>query len=170
MLMNIYFYCMAKKILTKDSEFVVGEEKILNYILAFLFLILFALGLVPSLKNSFSTERILDYLLIMALLPSIMFFMKARSRRAYIRVNKTGIYQDEILVTAWNKFLNAFIKEKPLTLQWRDNFLLVIEFTKEDPTKGFRRLIKLTNTQNKSEEDIIAAIKFFWQLYQSGRL
>ncbi len=168
--MNIYFYCMAKKILTKDSEFVVGEEKILNYILAFLFLILFAIGLVPSLKNSFSTERILDYLLIMALLPSIMFFTKARSRRVYIRVNKTGIYQDEILVTAWNKFLNAFIKEKPLTLQWRDNFLLVIEFTKEDPTKGFRRLIKLTNTQNKSEEDIIAAIKFFWQLYQSGRL
>ncbi len=47
--------------------------------------------------------------------------------------------------------------------------MLVIEFTKEDPTKGFRRFIKLTNTQNKSEEDIIAAIKFFWQLYQSGR-
>lgn len=169
MLMNSYFYCMAKKALTKDSEFIVGEEKILNYILAFLFLIIFVLGLVPTLKNGFSTDRILDYLLMMALLPSFMFFTKARSRRVYIRVNKTGIYQDEMLVTGWDKFLNAYIKEKPLTLKWRDNFMLVIEFTKEDPTKGFRRFIKLTNTQNKSEEDIIAAIKFFWQLYQSGR-
>lgn len=160
---------MAKKALTKDCEFEVGEEKILNYILAFLFLILFVIGLVPSLKNSFSIERILDYLLLMALFPSYLFFTKARSSRVYIRVNKTGIYQDEELVTGWNQFLNAYIKEKPVTLSWRDNFLLVIEFTREDPTKGFRRFIKLTNTQNKSEEDIIAAIKFFWQLYQSGR-
>lgn len=43
--------------------------------------------------------------------------------------------------------------------------MLVIEFTKEDPAKGFRRFIKLTNTQNKSEEEIIEAIRFFWKLY-----
>lgn len=157
---------MAKKVLTKDSEFVVGEEKILNYILAFLLLFLFIVGLVPSLKNSFSIERILDYLLMMALLPSFLFFTKARSHRVYIRVNKTGIYQDEELVTGWDKFLKAYIKEKPVTLSWRDNFLLVIEFTKADPSKGFRRFIKLTNTQNKSEEEIIEAIRFFWKLHQ----
>ena len=164
--MNIYFYCMANKALTIDSEFVVGEEKILNYILGFLFLIIFVLGLVPSLKHSLSTERIFDYLLMMALLPAFMFLSKARSKRVYIRVNRKGIFQDEQLVTGWDNFLKAYIKEKPVTLRWRDNFMLVIEFTKDDPAKGFRRFIKLTNTQNKSEEDIIAAIRFFWKLHQ----
>jgi hypothetical protein len=168
--MNSYFDSMAKKELTKESEFVVGEEKILNYILGFLFLIIFILGLVPSVKNNISADRALDYLLMMALVPSIMFFTKARSRRVYIRVNKTGIYQDEMLVTGWDNFLNAYVKEKPVTLRWRDNFMLVIEFTKEEPGKGFRRFIKLTNTQNKSEEDIIAAILFFWKLHQSAAI
>jgi hypothetical protein len=168
MWMNIYFYGMAKKVLTKESEFVVGEEKILNYIMAFLFLALFAAGFLPTLNNSFIANSVLDYLLMMALLPSVMFFNKARSRRVYIRINKTGIYVDEMLVTGWDKFLKAYIKEKPVTLSWRDNFILVIEFKRNDPTKGFRRFIKLTNTQNKSEEDIIAAIRFFLTLHKSA--
>ena len=154
---------MAKKTLTRDSEFVVGEEKILNYILAFLFLVLFVLGLVPSVKNNISVNRMLDYLLMLALLPCFMFFSKARSKRVFIRVNRKGIFQDEQLVTGWDNFLKAYIEEKPVALRLRDNFVLVIEFTKDDPTKGFRRFIKLTNTQNKSEEDIIAAIRFFCQ-------
>ena len=44
--------------LSKDSEFVVGEDKVLNYILAALFLALFLYGLIDAVLRHFKN---IDY-------------------------------------------------------------------------------------------------------------
>jgi len=157
---------MPKTPLTGDSEFVVTEDKVLDYILGFLFFALFLYGSIDAIRKHFTNIQYLNYLFIISLGPALYYFTKGRSGRVYIRVNKIGIYQDEKLVTGWNNFLNAYITEKAKVLSIKDNFLLIVEYTKDGSEKGFRRKIRLTNTQNKSEEEVHAAINFFWKLHQ----
>jgi hypothetical protein len=152
---------MAKNTLSRDSEFIVGEEKVLNYILATLFFGLFMYGLIDALLYQFKKMTYLNAVFAVALIPAILSFKKARSKRVYIRVNKNGIYQDERLLTNWNNYLKAYITQKEVVFSVQDNFLLVVEYRKDGSDKGFRKKIALTNTQNKSEEDVLEAIKFF---------
>lgn len=159
---------MAKKILTKEGQFVVGEERVLNYILAALCFALFLYGVVDAVNRNFRKIDYQSFVFALALIPACLFFRKARSNRIYIRINKTGIYHDEKLVTAWANFINAYIdqKEKKSFFSIQDNFILVVEYKKDG--KGFRHKIPLTNTQNKSEEDVLQAVIFFGNQYRVG--
>lgn len=155
---------MGKKPLTRESEFVVREEKVLVFILAFLFFALFLYGLIDTIIKGIKNINYLNGIFMVSLGPALIFFTKGRNKRIYLRVNKTGIFQDEELLTTWTNYLGAYITEKAKVLSIQDNFQLVIEFQKDGTdTKGFRRKIKLTNTQNKSEEEIMEAVKFFWK-------
>ena len=158
---------MGKKPLNKDSEFVVGEEKVLNYILAILCFALFMYGLIDAVRRHFVNIDYQSFFFALALIPAFLFFKKARSSRVYIRVNKTGIYQDEKLVTHWPGLLKAYLaqKEKTGLFNIQDNFLLVVEYKKDALKQGFRHKIPLTNTQNKSEEEVLEAVQFFWKEY-----
>lgn len=160
---------MAKNPLTKGSQFVVGEEKWLNYILAFLFLALFLYGLIDAIGRNFTNIDYQSYVFALALAPAIYCFRRAHSKRVYIRVNKTGIYLDEQLVTAWSGLLKVYItqKEKKSFFSIQDNFLLVVEYKKDTVKEAFRRKIPLTNTQNKSEEEVLEAVNFFWKEYRN---
>lgn len=155
---------MKKNKLTPDSEFVVGEERLLNFIIALLFFGLFLYGLIDAVNRDFKNIDYQSYVLCLALIPVVYCVRKARSRRIYIRINKTGIYQDEKLVTAWTGFIKATLaqKEKTKIINLQDNFLLLVDFKKEG--KILRRSIPLTNTQDKSEEDVLEAVRFFWRL------
>ncbi|MEK7225405.1 MAG: hypothetical protein AAB221_06955, partial [Bacteroidota bacterium] len=120
---------MAKKIFTKEDQFVVGEERVLNYILAALCLALFLYGVIDAVNRNFRKIDYQSYVFALASIPAYLFFKKARSNRIYIRVNKNGIYQDEKLVTNWANFINAYIdqKEKKNFFSIQDNFILVVE-------------------------------------------
>ncbi len=157
---------MAKKVLTSETEFIVGEEKIVNIIVGVLFSALFVYGMIDAITKEFTKLGYLSYIFFLMLVPAILAFKKATSNVVYIRINKTGIYQHEKLLAPWDKFIKAYITQKETVMTIRDNFLLVIEFTKEDPKKGYRKKIALTNTQNKSEEDIIEAIRYFRNHYK----
>lgn len=157
---------MPEKTLTKDSEFIVGEEKVLNYILAFLFFALFLYGLIDLLRHISKGIDYQNLIFFIALLPAIIFFRKGRSNRVYIRINKTGIYEGRHLITGWANLFNAYITQKETVVSIQDNFLLVIEYRKEGVKNGLRRRIPLTNTQNKSEEEVLKAVKFFWKEYR----
>ena len=158
---------MAKIPLTKESEFVVGEEKVLNYIMTAFFIALFLYGLIDAIRRHFINIDYQSFIFGFALVPAIYCFRRAHSNRVYVRVNRTGIYKDEQLVTGWSNLLNAFItqKEKTGIFNIVDNFILVVEYTKDGSPEGFRRKIPLTNTQNKSEEEVLEAVKFFWSVY-----
>jgi hypothetical protein len=159
---------MGKIPLTKDSEFLVGEEKILNYILGSLCLALFLYGLFDAARRHFINIDYQSFVFALALLPAIYCFRRANNGRVYIRVNKSGIFQDEKLVTGWSNLIKAYIaqKEKTGIFNIKDNFLLVVEYRKEDLKQGARRKLPLTNTQNKSEEEVLEAVMFFWKEYK----
>lgn len=159
---------MAGPALTPESQFTVGEEKWLNYILSILFLALALYPLAGLFIHGFRNPDYQGLVLVLAIIPAWIFFRKARSRRVFLRVNKSGIYQDEKLLTGWKGFIRAYLDQQQKTVTIRDNFVLVVEYKKEDLNKVYKRVIALTNTQNQSEEDIMAAIRFFLALYRQG--
>jgi hypothetical protein len=158
---------MSKTPLNKDSQFLVGEEKVMDYILAFLFFALFLYGAIDAASNQLIHANTLSYVFILFAAPALLFIIKAKSKRIYIRINKTGIYTDEQLVTDWPNLLNVYVDQKEVVLSIQDNFILVVEYRKDGFKQGFRRKIPLTNTQNKSEEEILEAVKFFWKEYRN---
>ncbi|HEV7779705.1 MAG TPA: hypothetical protein VGO58_00485 [Chitinophagaceae bacterium] len=149
---------MAKKPLTRDSQFIVGEERVLNYVITGIFLAVFILGCF-DIKS-------LGIALVLPLGLAVFYFIKARSKKIFIRINIRGIYQDEKLVTGWDHFIKATLSQKPQVLDIRDNFVLIVDYRKEGIMGGQRRTIPLTNTQNQSEEDVLAAVKFFLHEYR----
>lgn len=160
---------MNKVSLTKDSQFTVGEEKWLNYILGFLFLALFLYGLTDAILKNFKNIDYQSYVFALAVGPAIYCFRRAYSKRIYIRINKKGIYQDEKLVTDWASLLKASLAQdsNKKVYDIRDKFVLILEFKRrDDPKQGIRKKIPLTNTQNKSEEDVLEAVQFFWYAYK----
>jgi hypothetical protein len=162
---------MGKIKLNKDSQFIVGEEKILNYILAILCFGLFVYGVVDAIKRHFINIDYQSFVFALALAPAYLFFRKARSKKVYIRINKTGIYQGRQLVADWSNLINAFIdqKEKKNFFNIQDNFMLILEYRKKDVAKQvFRSKIPLTNTQNKSEEEVLEAVMYFWKIYRNN--
>jgi hypothetical protein len=159
---------MARIPLHKDGDFIVQEEKILVYFLAFLFLALFSYGVIDALLKGFNNVNYQSFIFLFALVPAFYFLSKGLKNRVYIRINKTGIFQYEQLLTDWPHFIDAYITQKKSMISIRDNFVLAIEYYKVGLTDGFRRKIPLTNTQNKSEEEIIEAIKFFYKQYRES--
>lgn len=151
--------------LESNGDFIVGEEKILNAILSIAFFGLFAYGIIDGvMQKKYEPGVAMPVFYAAALAISIVFFKKFRSKRIFLRINQKGIYKDEVLVTDWEHLIKAHITQKQGRLfNITDAFILVIEYTREDPSTGYRTIIPLTNTQNRSEEDIMAALKHFSQ-------
>jgi len=163
---------MAKTKLHSNKEFLVGEEKILNYILGVLFLALFLYGVIDAVLRHFKNIDYQSFIFVFALIPAFLFFRKGSSPVVYIRINRNGIYFQQELVTDWALLQNAYIdqKEKKGIINLQDNFQLVLEYKREGDQKLFRRKIPLTNTQNKSEEEVLEAVIFFWKHFKLGNL
>jgi hypothetical protein len=120
---------------------------------------------IDAIRRRFIHIDYQSYFFVLALAPAIYCFLRGQSKRVYIRVNKTGIYYNEQLVTGWPGLLKVYVsqKEKKGIYNIMDNFILVVEYKKDSSKEGFRRKIPLTNTQNKSEEDVLEAVQFFWK-------
>lgn len=163
---------MAKTPLTIDSKFEVKEEKALNIVVSVLYLIVAGLGLVFAIIEK--TWAGVGVVAVVVLIPGIVYWRKSKSEKIFIQVDRTGIYENGILITSWPNYLKAYVIENPVSLDLRpskfsdmikDQFYLVIEYIKDDSGKGYRRKIRLTNTQNKSDEEIMEAIHFFSKNY-----
>jgi hypothetical protein len=159
---------MAKTNLDINSDFIVGEEKILNYILAILCFALFMYGAIDAARRHFIHIDYQSFFFALALIPAYFFLKKARSKRVFIRINKKGIYNDEKLVTGWANLLKAYIaeKERKGIYDIQDHFFLALDYKKDGSNGVVKKKIPLTNTQNKSEEEILEAVKFFWTIYK----
>ncbi|MGB3007945.1 MAG: hypothetical protein WBC06_15630 [Chitinophagaceae bacterium] len=157
---------MVKVSLNKNEEFLVGEDKVLVYILASLFFLLFLYGLIDAILHHFQQLTYMSFIFLIALAPAILFLRKGKNNRIYIRINKKGIYQDEKLITDWSHLLKVYISQKERVASIQDNFVLVVEYRKVGINDGFRRKIPLTNTQNKSEEEVLEAVNFFWKVFK----
>ena len=151
-------------LLTSDGQFIVGEYKLMHYFMALFFLALFGVGLYDAISRNFRNIDYQSYVFALAIIPAVLILVKVRKGTIYIRINSKGIYENERLVTQWPGLLNVTLtqEEKKGIYDLGDKFILLLQYSKPGEAKPVLRKIRLTNTQNKSEEEVLAAVRWFW--------
>lgn len=91
--------------------------------------------------------------------------------RIIMTVNKDGFFYYGSLITNWNNFVSArFIDQTPqvssTSLGISDQYFLSVRYRKDNEPGCFERKFALTNTQDKAEEEILAAIRFYYNKSQ----
>ncbi|MBI3139267.1 MAG: hypothetical protein HYZ15_11850 [Sphingobacteriales bacterium] len=154
-------------LLTPDGQFLVGEYKLMYYFMALFFLALFSYGVYDAWGRNFTDIDYQSYVFALGIIPAIFILIKVRKGTIYIRINAKGIYQHERLVTTWANLRHAALtqRNKKYMFEQGDNFVLLLDYQSPAAAKLVRRSIPLTNTQNKSEEEVLAAVKWFWAAY-----
>jgi hypothetical protein len=94
--------------------------------------------------------------------------LASRKNKVVMTINRDGFFYYGSLVTNWTNFVSArFVDEVPQlsksSLGISDQFYLAVRYRKEAGGACFERKIALTNTQDKAEEEIMAAIRFYYE-------
>jgi hypothetical protein len=150
--------------LTELSTFTVKESALTNWIISGVFTVLVIFSLLSNPHGTTHEMKIYYYSILFVLVPAILYMIRGFLHKTIFTINGNGIYQYGALVTNWDNFVTANITQQEITGSIADNFVLVIDYYKPDAEGYFERRIPLTNTQTKSEEEIIAAINFFLEL------
>jgi energy-coupling factor transporter transmembrane protein EcfT len=139
-----------------ESDFVVKESKTMNAIVGIFFLIFSFAGFSVSLVFGSITLFI-----------AIGAFVRSTKDETIIKINKKGFYYYGELVTDWDHFISdEFIDEVPLPSGSNpgvnDQFFVMIKYYKDGLPGYYGRKIRFTDSQDKSEDEIMAAIKFYY--------
>ena len=141
-----------------NSNFVVKENGGVFLVLGILFTAMFIYSFIYFNKPEEDLKFELTYLI---LVPAIYFIRKAfTKKKVIILINKNGIYYFNKQITDWFNFVKAHVTQEEKLMAISDNFILLVEH-RNGQAKIVEDKIPLTNTQDKSEEEIIAAIKYF---------
>lgn len=135
-----------------EQDFVVRENTTVHLVIGLLFFI-------PVLATFVNDGGTSPAILIL-LLPSVFCFANAaKGPREVIRINAAGLHHYGRRVTTWEAFVHVRLsqREKPESLQ--DDFILLIRYRRDGGI--YERTIPLTNSQDKAEEEILAAIRSF---------
>ena len=157
-----FFQKISDEQFNPEIDFVVKESKGMNILISVCFL---AFG--------FFSASMSWWLCGFLLVPGVLFLIKGLRNDTIMIVNKSGFYYYGNLVTTWANFIDVeFIDEVPLPDQnssgVSDKFSMLMKFYKDDqPGLYFTQQFPFTNTQNKSEEEIIAAIRFYHRYYKT---
>ena len=154
-----------KQELDPNGSFAVHESRGVNIVFGLIFLVIFFSTLFTIEFNNFSFSSP-HIAFLLTLFPAIFFFVKARRHKLIIEINAGGFYYLGRLITDWKHFISVKYVEEEKAFRISDNFVLLMEYFKPNASNSFIIKIKLGNTQNKSEEEIIEAIQFYHQ--QSG--
>lgn len=102
------------------------------------------------------------------LLFAIGTLMRPSGNTTIMKINKTGFYYYGELITDWAHFISEeFIDDGP-SRRGVDQFYLLVKYYKEGQPGYYGRKIRFTNTQDRSEEEIMAAIKFYYKNSQEA--
>jgi hypothetical protein len=152
-----FFQKVSEEQFSADADFVVKESKKMRLIFG-IFLLAFAAVIAK------------DYIwmALVVAIPGTASLLASTRNQVIMKINKTGFFYYGKLLTDWNHFVSAeFMDEMPVLLSGSaglsDKFSLYIKYYKLDQPGCFGRKIPLTNTQDKSEEEIIAAVRFYYR-------
>jgi len=154
--MPVFFQKISDDQFNAESDFVVKESKKIHLIFGIFFFVISLAG--------FSMSPIISGF---GLLIAIAALVRSSKDQTIMKVNKNGIYYYGQLVTDWNHFITLEFKDEIPTPSYgtdgiNDEFSLMIKYYKDGFPDYYGRKIRLTNSQDKSEEEIIAAIKFYY--------
>ena len=161
--MSIFLQKISEENFNADGEFHVKESKGCNLSMGIILLVLSSLIIIADISGNLGGPFIKVFYLL--LIPAVLFIRRGSANQTVITINKKGFFYGGQLLTSWDNFIDAAVTQEEKLLMIQDNFLLFIKYYKEGSPGYFGRKIPLTNTQDKAEEEIIAAIRFYYRQF-----
>ena len=160
--MPVFFQKISDKQFDAEAAFEVRESSGMNVMIGFFSLFFVAASASISL-----------WLSILPFALAVVFLAKATRKPTIMIVNKQGFFYYGRLITNWKNFVAVeFADEIRIPDEnssgLGDNFSLLIKYYKDEQAGCYQCKIPLTNTQDKAEEEIIAAIQFYYRCYLQG--
>lgn len=151
---------MSGSKLNAEIDFLVKECKTINFVTGGALIVVFVFSM------TFEDYGWSNYLtaVCLFLIPGAIAIAKGRKNLTIIKINKTGFFYGEKLVTEWNLYYDAVVHNKMQVGSYRDNFILDLRYYSVDYSLLYTISIPLTNNQDKGDEEIIEAINFFYGL------
>lgn len=146
--------------LDSDGSFTVGESKLINYLFGSLFLIML---LVVLSSTDLETYWMIDLSLLFFL---FLFFASGLKKRKKITINATGIHHNKTYITNWPNFRHAYIRQLPNQVTassagLMDHYIIAVVYFNQSQDMDYLYPIRLSDSQDKSEYEIIDAIMYF---------
>jgi hypothetical protein len=155
----------------QNDSFTVKEAKSINILLSVIFFVLFFAMIGYNQFATSSTQsadmRFYGSVAYGLLIPAVLFAIKAFKNNILIEINETGIFYSGSLVTHWENFISIRYRQEQEAESISDDFVLLIEYFKPGFATSYITKIGLSNTQDKSEEEIIEAAEEYharWKL------
>jgi hypothetical protein len=137
------------------SDFVVKESRGVNIVYGLFFFILSV-----AFASQFSISWFWVFPIFSIGFPAIAAIVKGVKHRTIMVINKKGFYYYGKLITDWQHYIDVeFIDNSEPEMT--DLFYFMIRYYKDNEPGYYGRKIRFTDSQNKAEEEIIAAIKFY---------
>lgn len=152
---------MAQLKLNDKGEFVVKDSIGVNLVIGLVFLAMFITAFFgdDAARNLPLWKRL--NAMHITIIPAIIFFVKAYKNQTKILLNDVGFYYQGRLLTLWDDFIEASIVQDEVLMSIQDNFKLLVKHYKYKKTRIYSTKIPLGNTQNQSEEAVLAAVQYF---------
>jgi hypothetical protein len=142
----------------KQKAFLVKDSRVVNTVVAIVFLAMFLSALWYDVFDN-SPVKANVKIAYLSIIPAIVFMMKAFKNKIVLAVNADGIFHEGRLVTNWSNFVSADYSQEEKILSMQDNFILIVTYLNPEEGMQYSKKIGLANTLDKSEEQIIEAIK-----------
>lgn len=149
------------------ADFVIKESVGVNIFAAAVFYVLFFYTLFSTTVSQPGEVTLVDKMLFLTLIPALLYTAKAFKSQPYLTVNKNGIFIGRLHLTIWSNFISAEVVERQVPGRITDNFILIIEYYR-DGLGHYVKELPMTNTQNKSEEEILEAIQQHYNQFREG--
>ena len=124
-------------------------------------LIVVGLFFLVSIFYAYNISSIL--ICIITIFGGIVNIKKAKSKNTSILINNKGIYYYNELLTTWDNYICSFAKRELAGDSFSENVFVVIEYHKPNQTGYFVKQIKMQDDEDKSENDIVEAIIFYYE-------
>lgn len=170
--MPIYFQKISNRKFDPDGSFDVKDSRGCNLTIGCLMLAAFACIL---LVDHFDLKHPSIYqLLYLSVVPAVYMIRRGVINKTIITINRHGFYYLGAMVTNWDNFIDAVIRQdeenKTPPFDLADRFVLVIRYGKIGQPGYFIRKFLLTAAMDKSEEEIMAAMKFYFAHRDPGMI
>jgi hypothetical protein len=149
---------MMRSKLNIDTDFLVKESRQINFVLGGAMIGVFFIIMFSAEMEWYTYVFAAGVFLI----PGVIAIARGGKNSIVIRINRRGIYHAEVLITEWQFFYDAKVTEESKLASIKDNFILKLRHYAADRKTIQTRDIPLTNKQDRAEEEIIEAIRFYY--------
>jgi hypothetical protein len=149
---------MSESKLDAEKDFSVKESKTINFIAGGIMLAVFFISM---LYGDYGWSNYI-FSVCLFLVPGAIAVVRGRRNSTIMTINKIGFFYGGKQVTTWPLFYDAVVHDRTAVGSYKDNFVLDLRYYSPDFSLIYTYSIPLTNTQDKGEEGIIEAIKFYY--------